>query len=165
MLDSWLWLVHSMRADRIASLHQQGVADVPIYGRIATLQLFRPPVREPWAGFAFCVLISSAGGCGALSSKCATSPHDQHRHVILSWTQGEDKDLIFLSTERYMFCVLAWDTEKGAQPAHKPPPPVLSQRDGHFPQHDRQRSRHSPNATGAASSAFRRPPKYPTATR
>jgi DNA damage-binding protein 1 len=44
----------------------QPVADVPIYGRIATLELFRPP--------------------------------------------GESQDLIFLSTERYHFCVLAYDT-------------------------------------------------------
>ena len=45
----------------------QPVSDVPIYGRIATLELFRPP--------------------------------------------GEEQDLIFLSTERYRFCVLAYDPE------------------------------------------------------
>ena len=27
--------------------------------------------------------------------------------------QGERKDVVFLSTEHYMFCVLAWDTDKG----------------------------------------------------
>lgn len=46
----------------------KGVADVPIYGRIAVLRLFRLP--------------------------------------------GEDKDVIFLSTERYQFCVLEWDPLK-----------------------------------------------------
>ncbi len=47
----------------------QPVADVPIYGRIATLELYRPP--------------------------------------------GEKQDLIFLSTERYHFCVLAYDSATG----------------------------------------------------
>jgi hypothetical protein len=27
--------------------------------------------------------------------------------------QGERKDVVFLSTEHYMFCVLAWDADKG----------------------------------------------------
>lgn len=31
--------------------------------------------------------------------------------------QGEEKVVVFLSTERYMFCVLSWDTEKGARRA------------------------------------------------
>ena len=47
----------------------QPVTDVPIYGRIATLELFRPP--------------------------------------------GEDQDLIFMATERYHFCVLAFDAATG----------------------------------------------------
>ncbi|KAK3281911.1 DNA damage-binding protein 1 [Cymbomonas tetramitiformis] len=43
----------------------QAVKDVPIYGRISTLELFRPP--------------------------------------------GAKQDLLFLCTERYKFCVLAYD--------------------------------------------------------
>lgn len=46
----------------------KGVSDVPIYGRIAVLHIFRPP--------------------------------------------GESKDVIFLSTEHYQFCVLEWDPLK-----------------------------------------------------
>ncbi|CAK9232974.1 unnamed protein product [Sphagnum jensenii] len=45
----------------------QPMLDVPIYGRIATLELFRPP--------------------------------------------GDSQDLLFLSFERYKFCVLQWDAE------------------------------------------------------
>ncbi|KAH8952399.1 hypothetical protein BDL97_09G083300 [Sphagnum fallax] len=45
----------------------QPMLDVPIYGRIATLELFRPP--------------------------------------------GESQDVLFLSLERYKFCVLQWDAE------------------------------------------------------
>ncbi|EFJ23079.1 hypothetical protein SELMODRAFT_151061 [Selaginella moellendorffii] len=45
----------------------QPLLDVPIYGRIATLELFRPP--------------------------------------------GETQDVLFVSTERYKFCVLQWDSE------------------------------------------------------
>lgn len=45
----------------------QPMLDVPIYGRIATLELFRPP--------------------------------------------GETQDFLFISTERYKFCVLQWDAE------------------------------------------------------
>ncbi|KAL3687828.1 hypothetical protein R1sor_014137 [Riccia sorocarpa] len=47
----------------------QPMLDVPIYGRIATLELFRPP--------------------------------------------GESQDVLFISTERYKFCVLQWDAEAG----------------------------------------------------
>lgn len=47
----------------------QPMLDVPIYGRIATLELFRP--------------------------------------------HGETQDYLFISTERYKFCVLQWDTESG----------------------------------------------------
>ncbi|XP_073392348.1 DNA damage-binding protein 1 isoform X2 [Physcomitrium patens] len=44
--------------------------DVPLYGRIATLELFRPP--------------------------------------------GESQDVLFISFERYKFCVLQWDAETGS---------------------------------------------------
>lgn len=47
----------------------QPMLDVPIYGRIATLELFKPP--------------------------------------------GEAQDFLFISTERYKFCVLQWDAEAG----------------------------------------------------
>eukprot|EP00850_Spirogloea_muscicola_P009452 SM000053S17409 [mRNA] locus=s53:248703:257116:+ [translate_table: standard] len=47
----------------------QPLMDVPIYGRVATLELFRPP--------------------------------------------GESQDVLFLSTERYKFCVLEYDSETG----------------------------------------------------
>ncbi|KAL2629921.1 hypothetical protein R1flu_014607 [Riccia fluitans] len=47
----------------------QPMLDVPLYGRIATLELFRPP--------------------------------------------GESQDVLFISTERYKFCVLQWDAEAG----------------------------------------------------
>ncbi|XP_024396613.1 DNA damage-binding protein 1a [Physcomitrium patens] len=47
----------------------QPMLDVPIYGRIATLELFRPP--------------------------------------------GESQDVLFISFERYKFCVLQWDAETG----------------------------------------------------
>lgn len=47
----------------------QPMLDVPIYGRIATLELFRP--------------------------------------------HGEAQDYLFISTERYKFCVLQWDAESG----------------------------------------------------
>lgn len=56
--------IHTLTADGL-----QGVVDVPVYGRIATLELFRP--------------------------------------------RGEKKSLLFLSTERYKFCVLEYDTESG----------------------------------------------------
>ncbi|BBN08966.1 DNA damage-binding protein 1 [Marchantia polymorpha subsp. ruderalis] len=47
----------------------QPMLDVPIYGRIATLELFRPT--------------------------------------------GESQDVLFISTERYKFCVLQWDADSG----------------------------------------------------
>ncbi|CAM6089835.1 unnamed protein product [Calypogeia fissa] len=47
----------------------QPMLDVPIYGRIATLELFRPT--------------------------------------------GESQDVLFISTERYKFCVLQWDADAG----------------------------------------------------
>ena len=47
----------------------QGVVDVPIYGRISVLRLYRPP--------------------------------------------GEEKDLLFLLTERYKFAVLQYDEDSG----------------------------------------------------
>ncbi|KAL3677290.1 hypothetical protein R1sor_027238 [Riccia sorocarpa] len=47
----------------------QPMLEVPIYGRIATLELFRPP--------------------------------------------GDSQDVLFISTERYKFCVLQWDAEAG----------------------------------------------------
>lgn len=32
------------------------------------------------------------------------------------YAQGEAKDLLFISTERYKFCVLEWDSSTGALP-------------------------------------------------
>lgn len=56
--------IHTLTVDGL-----QGVLDVPIYGRIASLELFRP--------------------------------------------KGEPKDLLFLHTERYKFCVLEYVPPKG----------------------------------------------------
>ena len=52
------------------SFSLQGLVDVPIFGRISVLKLFRP--------------------------------------------RGERKDLLFLLTERYKFCVLEFDEASGA---------------------------------------------------
>ena len=52
------------------SFSLQGLVDVPIFGRISVLKLFRP--------------------------------------------RGDRKDLLFLLTERYKFCVLEFDEASGA---------------------------------------------------
>ncbi|CAA6668092.1 unnamed protein product [Spirodela intermedia] len=67
----------------------QPMLDVPIYGRIATLELFRPHVRIV-ASFYFFVLIILLSSCLPL---------------------GEAQDFLFIATERYKFCVLQWDGE------------------------------------------------------
>ena len=72
-----------------------------IYGRIATMELFRPQVQ------------------------CYILPAPQRLHGVplctprfitiwrFTWLQGERKDLLFLSTERYKFCVLEYDSATG----------------------------------------------------
>jgi hypothetical protein len=45
----------------------------------------------------------------------------------MAWSQDEAKDLLFISTERYKFCVLEYDTATGAQfPACSPPASAAS---------------------------------------
>ena len=74
----------------------QGVADVPIYGRVATLKLFRPPVRP-----------------SVRSIYVASHTVVLSRHKMCAGAQGADRDLLFLSTERYKFCVLGYDEVTG----------------------------------------------------
>ena len=59
----------SLHGTRTAPHRMQLMHDVGLYGRIATMQLYRP--------------------------------------------QNEQKDLLFISTERYQFCVLAYDETEG----------------------------------------------------
>lgn len=49
---------------------------------------------------------------------CVAATPDAHSMAVVAW-QGAAKDLLFLSTERYKFCVLEYDTASGA-----PPPPT-----------------------------------------
>lgn len=77
----------------------QPMLDVPIYGRIATLEIFRPHVSiainffsEPTHLF-----------CDLLFIFACT-------HITCS-EQGEAQDFLFIATERYKFCVLQWDAE------------------------------------------------------
>ena len=100
----------AVMADRSAV---QGVTDVAIYGRISTLELFRPPVRP---GGLHTSCIGKAGiirdplriqGCHT-DSKWLCDCHLEHA------LQGETKDLLFLSTERCKFCVLEYNQETGA---------------------------------------------------
>ena len=67
--------------------------DVPIYGRVSVMELFRPPVRARASPNAACA-------AGALSACCAR--------------QGEATDLLFILTERYKFCVLEYNAATGA---------------------------------------------------
>ncbi|XP_043689453.1 DNA damage-binding protein 1-like [Telopea speciosissima] len=59
--------IHLLTPQGLQVLTLQPMLDVPLYGRIATLELFRP--------------------------------------------HGEVQDFLFISTERYKFCVLQWDAE------------------------------------------------------
>ena len=45
----WLaWGVHAAGPEMRVCCAVQGVVDVPIYGRISSLRLFRLPVRRSW---------------------------------------------------------------------------------------------------------------------
>lgn len=77
----------------------QPMLDVPIYGRIATLELFRPHVSY-------------------ISSKSQQPIYNKYIPFLLIFltffpcnNQGEAQDFLFIATERYKFCVLQWDTE------------------------------------------------------
>jgi DNA damage-binding protein 1 len=87
--------IHLVTSDGLQPLH-----DVPIYGRVAAMQLFRPKVRTPmrarvgWARF-------HPGGRGV------------YVRLLMWWgvgadLQAESRDLLFLSTERYRFCILGY---------------------------------------------------------
>lgn len=65
--------------------------DVPLYGRVAILELFRPPV--------------SSHRFFSLSK--LTMVIDGIPHLF----QGETQDHLFILTDRYKFCVLGWDPE------------------------------------------------------
>ena len=67
--------------------------DVPIYGRISVLELFRPPVR------------ARDGGGGGVPASALT---------VYCALQGEATDLLFILTERYKFCILEYNTATGA---------------------------------------------------
>lgn len=68
--------------------------DVPIYGRISVLELFRPPVRA--------------------SARCGGFRVLRRRSDRVLCAQGEAKDLLFILTERYKFCVLEYNAATGA---------------------------------------------------
>ena len=68
---------------------------MPIYGRIASLELFRPPV-------------SKISNC---SFGCLHYGAPKQQIAFANDLQGEKKDLLFFTTERYKFCVLYWDAE------------------------------------------------------
>ena len=74
--------------------------DVPIYGRIATIELFRPHVSQrpipSKAAFCFVWCDVSVG----------MIPY------LFPLFQNEAQDFLFVATERYKFCVLQWDAEK-----------------------------------------------------
>jgi hypothetical protein len=55
----------------------------------------------------------SAFDCGSLA--CRRSYYRLSLDVkrVFLDVQGERKDVVLLSTEHYMFCVLAWDADKG----------------------------------------------------
>ena len=67
----------------------QSLLDVPIYGRISVMEAYRPPVR-------------AATPCAARAA------------VLSCCVQGEAKDLLFILTERYRFCVLEFNAATGA---------------------------------------------------
>jgi DNA damage-binding protein 1 len=74
----------------------QPMLDVPIYGRIATLELFRPHVSiSIYFTFRLCVFV-------VLKSQL---------NSLMFFYQGEAQDFLFIATERYKFCVLQWDAE------------------------------------------------------
>ena len=75
---------------------RQGVIDVPIYGRIAAMELFRPPVSS------------------CTYRNVPAEPANQNscdRPLLLP--QGKDKDLLFFLTEQHQFSVLEYDTNTG----------------------------------------------------
>lgn len=73
-------------------LNLQPMLDVPIYGRIATLELFRPHVSI----YIYIQLLS----CSLIMV------------LLVSYSlQGETQDFLFIVTERHKFCVLQWDAE------------------------------------------------------
>lgn len=70
--------------------------DVPIYGRIATLELFRPHVS---------ILVE------IFSTTLETFRLLKFSLICGTYYQGEAQDLLFIATERYKFCVLQWDPD------------------------------------------------------
>ena len=92
---SQLELRYNCLTKTISSSYQP-MLDVPIYGRIATLELFRPHVSTIIFIFKIQKLVI-LWVFGFI-------------HVFLS-EQGETQDLLFIATERYKFCVLQWDAE------------------------------------------------------
>jgi DNA damage-binding protein 1 len=70
--------------------------DVPLYGRIATIELFRPHVSYFPVPSIFVLVFF-------LETK-----------LIINFvsSQNETQDFLFIATERYKFCVLQWDAEK-----------------------------------------------------
>lgn len=74
--------------------------DVPIYGRIATLELFRPHVS-------ILVEIFST----TLETFRLLKFHLHSSLICGTCYQGEAQDLLFIATERYKFCVLQWDPD------------------------------------------------------
>ena len=84
------------------NLSLQPMLDVPIYGRIATLELFRPHVRKLKA-YVFFELLSTV---------VVLFFHNVFfLFVCFGFKQGEAQDYLFIATERYKFCVLQWDSE------------------------------------------------------
>ena len=54
-----------------------------------------------------------AAGAYPARHACSVGGDMQHSVKCCVCMQGEHKDLLFLSTERYKFCVLEYDTETG----------------------------------------------------
>ena len=97
-------------ADRSA---MQGVTDVAIYGRISTLELFRPPVGPD--GLQACCIGYALIVRDPMSIQGSHTDSEGLRHHYPEHAmQGEIKDLLFLSTERCKFCVLEYNQETGA---------------------------------------------------
>jgi hypothetical protein len=71
--------------------------DVPIYGRIATMELFRPHVS--YFPVPSLVMLYSSYFYKIFLD-------------FVSSAQNETQDFLFIATERYKFCVLQWDAEK-----------------------------------------------------
>jgi DNA damage-binding protein 1 len=85
----------------------QPVFEVPIYGRITVMELFRPEVRAHAATAA--TLTSSS----FLSLSHRRTVASRVVVVMFPTAQGYTKDMLFVCTARFKFAILSYDSEAG----------------------------------------------------